>query len=88
VVFAQDFITSLLYYVERSMQCILPTQQNEIEQGDQLGVGIGGAKPGQWQDLLVGGHAPVRAMEGDNGVEKASGEPEMGSNLKWGQIFG
>ncbi len=42
---------------------------------DQLGGGIGGAKPGQSHDLLVGGHAPVRAIEGDNGGEKASGEP-------------
>jgi len=34
VVFAQDFITSLLYYVERSMQYILPYNRTKENRGD------------------------------------------------------
>jgi hypothetical protein len=40
---------------------------------DQLGRGIGGAKPGQPHDLPQGGHAPVRAVERDNGGEMRAG---------------
>ena len=52
---------------------VLLDQVGGNELFDELGDGIGGAKPSQVHEVPVGGHAPVCAVERDNSRKMRAG---------------